>query len=106
MTADVLRQAAALMRERAEGATPGPWWQSGAWFDDDGTPMPMVGYGSTGADWVARTRDWSKGDAKHIALWHPAVALAVADWLDYEASWSAPPTHALAVARAYLGESA
>lgn len=61
-------------------------------------------------------------DAPHIASWHPAVALAVADWLDAEATkvteWrqSQPgkpdihystgkvSKHALAVARAYLGE--
>ncbi|WP_028654864.1 hypothetical protein [Nocardioides sp. J54] len=40
----------------------------------------------------------------------PAVALAVADWLDAEAGhaddWFDPEPAALAVARAYLGEAA
>jgi hypothetical protein len=53
-------------------------------------------------------------DAEHIASWHPAVALAVADWLDLIANWRGPDGErrwdqsdscdfaALAVARAYL----
>ena len=28
MSADLLREAAALMRERAKAATPGPWWRN------------------------------------------------------------------------------
>lgn len=85
MSAEILRKAASLMRERAEAATPGPWIP----FD---------------------------ADADHIASWHPAVALAVADWLDATADdWdrsTAPipvsdirldARAALAVARAYLG---
>jgi hypothetical protein len=52
-------------------------------------------------------------DAEHIASWHPAVALAVADWLDKLADFCAeakpdPASHwiapALKIARAYLGE--
>lgn len=47
---------------------------------------------------------------EHIASWHPAVALAVADLLDEEAygeengHWDASHL-AIAVARAYLGET-
>ena len=62
-----------------------------------------------------------EADMRHIASWHPAVALAVADWLDAVAeAWpiSEPDyglsvraeavghRQALAVARAYLGEPA
>jgi hypothetical protein len=56
-------------------------------------------------------------DAEHIASWHPAVALAVADWLDSLVDAMTNPDapnsgvstdreerHALAVARAYLGD--
>ena len=98
MSADVLRKAAALMRERAEAAGPNdPWFTSD---DDANTPE----------------------DAEHIASWHPAVALAVADWLDATAvrveaarepkdggarnhGWRGS-RQALAVARAYLGSDA
>ena len=101
MTA-VLRRAAALMRERAEAATPGPW---GA---DDGY---VHGQGLL----VAEARgSIANGEAQHIASWHPAVALAVAEWLDatadnagaigYDGPGQAGSPHAaaLAVARAYV----
>jgi hypothetical protein len=41
--------------------------------------------------------------AEHIASWHPAVALAVADWLEATVLTDANAPFALAVARAYLG---
>lgn len=110
MSAETLRAAARLMRERARAATGSPW-KSGLtgiygggdefyiakWDDDSGTPVV--------------------GDRMHIASWHPAVALAVADWLDAEAEAvdfqvSVTPAYrmrdndeALVVARAYLGEA-
>ena len=102
MSAELLRRAASLMRERAEGAerdyySRGPWT---ATVFDDGRAwvgparLPMHGYPNT---------------AEHIASWHPAAARAVADWLDHEAetfeyvgdTFGAP---AFRVARAYLGE--
>jgi hypothetical protein len=56
--------------------------------------------------------------ARHIASWHPAVALAVANWLEEVAERQKPTDHwnrrshgwtgsefANAVALAYLGES-
>ncbi|MEU0236730.1 hypothetical protein ABZ234_03500 [Nocardiopsis sp. NPDC006198] len=52
--------------------------------------------------------DLTKAHADHVALWHPAVALVVADWLDTEArnarliQASVLPRHAEAVARALL----
>jgi hypothetical protein len=48
-------------------------------------PWPAVGHGRTGADVIAHTARQDGADAGHIASWHPAVALAVADWLDFEA---------------------
>lgn len=76
MSADVLRKAAALMRERAEAATGGPW----------------LAYGHTveGAGTVYFDKHSLHGDADHIASWHPAVALAVADWLDDIATRHSP----------------
>lgn len=101
MTAQVLRQAAALMRSRAEAASSGRW--SVAHVDGAGF---AVHHGEH--DTIALYA--SRPDAEHIASWHPAVALAVADWLERTAylreygdvgtsNWE----HALAVARAYLG---
>lgn len=110
MSAETLRRAAALMRERAEAASAGPWKRYG-----------MAGV--AGHDWeivderrvececgepVALTGCATNADALHIASWHPAVALAVADWLESVSSdtylGSITRSKALAVARAYLGE--
>lgn len=124
MSADVLRQAAAVMRERAEAAI----------HDSEGaTRWTATGDGHHAAYGVTTVNgplwdivnDVSGPDAEHIASWHPAVALAVADWLDrvadqhdtlmaaMESGMSnltevaiASQTNekaALAVARAYLG---
>lgn len=104
MSADLLTRAAAAMRERAEAAQEGPWRRGDidtfaeAGFHIDYTDVePGVCGGIDPAD------------AEHIASWHPAVALAVADWLDSEVNeWGELPhmlnPHSLAVARAYLGE--
>ncbi len=110
MSADVLRRAATLMRERAEAATPGPWQTHGQWVRQKMTwdqPSEFVVSGCADAG-IQRQR----ADAAHIASWHPAVALAVADWLDDVATFGTPTdghlrpclVPALAVARAYLGE--
>jgi fermentation-respiration switch protein FrsA (DUF1100 family) len=100
--ADILRPAAALMRERAEatmeedtGLDENSWYRI-----EDAEPTAI------------RTKWWAfaqanEADADHIASWHPTVALAVADWLDAQARGSITPSwHALMVARAYLGEEA
>ena len=117
MSADLLREAAAKMRERAEAATPGPWEHYGdciVWPSEKGPAandpvLAMVGPAHDGC-------------GAHIASWHPAVALAVADWLWETANLievhagtecAEPCLHptcrvidrALAVARAYLGEA-
>lgn len=95
MSTEVLLRAASLMRERAEAVV-----------------MSEV------AESRARRRAAAAilGDpsADHIAAWNPAAALAVADWLDFQAEverrlggpdYETPADHpALAVARAYLGE--
>lgn len=108
MSAEILREAAALMRSRAEAAESGmagPWeskvlTDGRAWVVGQFDSLSMHGYPSP---------------AEHIASWHPAVALAVADWLDDTARvWEALDTNffaiedepCLAVARAYLGRDA
>jgi len=124
MSVKILREAAALMRERAEAATvhtdattsrPLPWISGG---------MAHAVFDLAGENIIRQAR---VAATPHIASWHPAVALAVADWLDTEADrfsehmerqadperrangvWlnatTARHEHALAVARAYLGE--
>lgn len=112
MSAARLREAARLMRARAEAATPGPWC---VMSEDE---KMFVTTGPTGRD-VAEVYEWSTGlgNPEHIAAMRPAVALAVADWLDRAADeeWCcdeckfAPENtqnlahDALAVANAYLG---
>jgi hypothetical protein len=82
-----IRRAAALMRERAQAAMPGPWWSFTKYIAapvgkctcagpfPDGTPHePHCG--------LEPFAEADPPSAEHIASWHPAVALAVADWLD------------------------
>ena len=110
MSADLLREAAALMKNRARGADRGPWkWAEqthGEWY---GIQSEFAALGNV----------FDAGNAFHIASWHPAVALAVADWLsgmaaraesklahggDETAVW-AHEHHALKVALTYLGRA-
>ena len=113
-----LRQAAKLMRERAEAATPGAWkhmclGSEGCLVIRDSGTIRERGHGR-----VARfgCKEWhpDHADAEYVAAMDPLVALALADWLDNEAhaAEAIPSTspalgllirHALAVARAYLG---
>lgn len=119
MSAEILREAAALMRERAEAATEGicPEWTRVAvrhiarncdmeCYHEDADPMVAKYH----ADDDYR-QTWDRyDDAEHIASWSPDVALAVADWLEevhvnlstYNAT-TATAHRALTVARAYLG---
>lgn len=124
--ADRMRRAARVMRERAKAVSewnadvqPGDslhlWVTDYDPRDPTGqTPMQRL-VGGADAPW-----------SEHIASWHPAVALAVADWLDAEAAGIglydaldgvaielggracvSHSTHAqaLAVADAFLGDS-
>lgn len=77
--ADELRRAAATIRARAETATPGPWGVDDS-FD---TVYSDARAGRT----VAHTYD-SGPDSKHIVLWSPLAALAVASWLDFAATYA------------------
>lgn len=111
--AATLRRAAALMRERAAAATPGPWQhmclgsEACMVLRTNGTPRDR------GRGRVARfgQKEWKAdhADADHVMGMHPGVALAVADWLDETAGHAdsgcqCPRVqHALSVARAYLG---
>lgn len=115
MSAETLHRAAHLMRERAEAATPGPWRNMrGAEKGES-----VVANASVIAQ--MHTRD-KRENRRHIASWHPEVALAVALLLDNEAFAmeasaarelglphdynSARARLLLDIARTYLGESA
>lgn len=117
MTGEELREAAALMRSRAEAATGDGWgWRH---FGDDPENSCRVVYypPDIGIEpWVVIADDiFNEADVEHIASWHPAVALAVADWLDAESyepeteheggayTTGGPSLTALNVARTYLG---
>jgi hypothetical protein len=117
VSAEVLRQAAALMRERATGLPDAPWSVAPGPAVKDAAGVKVA---SAALDTVPRDRT---PIVQHIASWHPAVALAVADWLEEVAAWMdegvglLPATnigdvwigmrqHALAVARTYLGSDA
>lgn len=127
MSADLLRRAAALMRERAEAATPGPWLADPDTWHPHGNPLGYRRVVSGEANPISGIRTphlhtalltppaspedrQAAADAAHVASWHPAVALAVADWLDacalvVTAAPGSTKAHAERVARAYLGEA-
>ena len=91
MSAEILRRAASLMRERAEAADAGPWTQDSqvrgdtVIFNAEGEWVTNVTSGRTYAENIV-TFDHEVANGEHIASWHPAVALAVADWLATEAA--------------------
>lgn len=118
MSTEILREAAGLMRERAEAAMadlPEQRWKPGPTIDPDNHGW-FVASDIPEADWdttVARLPyDYDGHTATHIASWHPAVALAVADWLgecarlwEYGDVGPLMWKQANAVARAYLGRA-
>lgn len=74
MTAlDTIRRASALMRKRAEAATPGPWDvdEIGAVWTQEADGQPVL---------IAKRA--TDEDAAHIAAADPPTMLALADWLD------------------------
>jgi hypothetical protein len=88
MSADLLREAATTLRERAEAATPGPWSH---YPDTFRTDIPVHRLGSNAAQDAGGVGDVGLtpaehphgfADAAYIATVHPGVGLALADWLD------------------------
>lgn len=70
---ELLREAARHIRETANAAAPGPWHmdEEQRIYADDGAYVT--------SPWTNDERD---ADLDHIALWHPGVAAAIADWLE------------------------
>ena len=96
MSADLLRRAAKVLREHAEGASPAPWGHVD-YHGYSGDPSTFMGCGSIismhpdtfGGDIAAPSGDcYPRGgyssfeDMQYIALMHPPVALALAAVLD------------------------
>lgn len=91
MSAQRLRDAARVLRERGEMATPGPWRASvldGVEHDDGSSGYRGGIYPGTmsGPPPIFVTNCIDKRDADFIAAMHPGVALALADWLEAEAA--------------------
>lgn len=122
MSAEILRRAASLMRERAQAATPGVWETSDSSLTHPGagTNVYSDSEGPVVGDCCGYQGGTGIQDGEHIASWHPAVALAVADMLAGAAELAhihgsllgthndtcpvcGPVGRALAVGRAYLG---
>lgn len=105
---ELLRKAAATMRERAEDVAGPTRWEPGerCIWDAEGNVVVRDGtQGDGGFEFSS--------DAAYAAAMDPVVALAVADWLDNAANrlaYADAPrpefAHALVVARAYLREDA
>ena len=116
-----LRAAAARLRELANGATPGPWKHMCLGSEgcvvhrDSGTIRERGPSRGTVARFGWKEWKADHADAVFVAGMDPLVALAVADWLDAAAETAEytevqgahihPESHALKVARAYLGEA-
>lgn len=110
MSTDRLREAAAVLRERVEAAPGGPWVYSETGNIVDGPTGVEVRSGETGHPVMTGAYDSHDGyAAAYIAMMHPPVAKAFADWLDHAAEASDygevwPDTREpLAVADAILG---
>lgn len=78
--ADTIRRAAALMRQRAEAAPPGPWHVE--LLGAKGYPQRISNARATVIGQTYTSPIYPPAGAEHIASWHPIVAHAVADWLD------------------------
>jgi hypothetical protein len=108
VSTETLRKAAALMRERANAArdvTGASDWHIATAYEDGWSCYAVRSSGGRVSSLSAEE------EATHIASWHPAVALAVADWLGSlsyadERANAADYQDALTVARAYLGGDA
>lgn len=87
MSAEILREAAALMRERAEAATGGQWEHFQCHAQSREEDRVLGDHSVIAADkkifaLLPGQRSHREADAEHIASQPPVVVLAVADLLD------------------------
>lgn len=114
MSGDMLRRAAEMLREHAEKAqNQRPWCPDYTWSAVRHVQRncDFIGCGKHGVDKDGECWSFDMYDGRYVALMHPPVALALADWLDYEARDAeldlgslAGRDLAFAVARAILRE--
>lgn len=124
----LLQRAEKSMRELAAAAMAGPWEVPESIHGDPFIVQKGRGFLTGGLIARASGEDYGKGNSEHIASWDPIVALAVADVLHQAAMdlwahgplcicttgcdacddnlWEPHVRNALALARAYLGETA
>ena len=114
MSAEVLRRAAALMRERAEAAyhpdakEPGRWMTEHHNSQYHGEPERChIAEDRHGVYWTVAHEVYIP-NAEHMAGLDPFTAFHIATWLERSARrwWWLRDHCALGVARAYLGEAA
>lgn len=88
--AEKLRRASEVVRAMAEAATPGPWHVDRFGQPDKYGPggWQIVGGLSGQGGAVVADRHARRSDATFIAAMNPTVALAVADWLEYQAAYA------------------
>lgn len=98
MSAELLRRAVALLRERAAATTPEDWFAAGSWLDGiparvaEVLPAGFVGAGSDAVPVVLGVPPLDEQAAdprpnmEYIALMHPPVAAALAEWLEATAA--------------------
>jgi hypothetical protein len=90
--AETIRRAAKLMRERAEAATPGPWWSDqgeDCWrlFAETGPgmhPLQLIKAPKRGTVYAEYWPD--AADNAWITSFSPEDGVRLADWLDSAAS--------------------
>jgi hypothetical protein len=126
MSAEMLRRAAMLMRERAEAATnAGHGWRlsnlpgaNEVWADRDAAGWDAFMVATTATRLNPNPGVTGYQDAVYIASMHPDFGLAIAAWWDAAADWrdanpgetddepdlSEVDDPALVAARAYLGD--
>lgn len=91
MSADRLREAARVLRERAEAAPGGPWRYAEHGDYTGPTEVRVMSNVRPEPMLIGDYDSYSGLAAAHAAMMHPGVALVLADWLDVIAvSWIDP----------------
>ena len=87
MSAELLRKAATILRERAEAATPGPW-RVCAEGSEGSRIAPDCADKRERSRFIGvlngRVQPEDGRNAAYIATMHPGAGLALADWLEDE----------------------
>jgi hypothetical protein len=112
MSAETLREAARLMRERAEDAQHADANQPGVWMTEHHNSQyhtepdrAHIAEDRQGLYWTVASEVYIP-IAEHMAGMDPRTAIRISEWLERASRrWWLRDRAALAVARAYLGET-